>query len=284
MSYGQKPENALRRAMELKGIHQSELALSTLHEVLSSRRNRTWSPTFEKIMIAYIDLCLEMNKPRDAKDGLHQYRNLSQSQAPGSLENVIRYLISQSESRCKEAKEAVEKAIEEKSGDVVAEGEEKKEDKSSGVLAAGDLDDGDDVPTLAIDSTNMLLLSTMTADPEQNQKESTKLLPRIKFLWEVYRAVLDILKSNSKLERLYHDTAIGVLDFCSTYKRRTEFRRLCDLLRTHLQNLQKYGGTKEMARVNEGGKQNNKVSTTKDLVYLHVLFTHSNLISHYPSF
>lgn len=116
--YGQKPENALRRAMELQGINQKELALSTLHEILSSRRNRTWSPTFEKIMIAYIDLCLDMNKPREAKDGLHQYRNLSQSQAPGSLENVIRYLIDKSEKRCKEAKEMIdsEKEGDEKNG------------------------------------------------------------------------------------------------------------------------------------------------------------------------
>ncbi len=261
--YGQKPENALRRAMELKGIQQSDLALSTLHEVLSSRRHRTWSPTYEKIMIAYIDLCLELNKPREAKDGLHQYRNLSQSQAPGSLENVIRYLIKQSESRCMAAKASVDKDDEE--GGEGGEESKEEEMKESSALAAGDLD-ADDAG--AADSTNMLLLSTMTADPEQNQKESATLLPRIKFLWEAYRAVLDILKSNSKLERLYHDTAIGVLKFCATYKRRTEFRRLCDLLRTHFQNLQKYGGTKEMARVNEGGKQNSKVSTVSIFLFV----------------
>lgn len=243
--YGQKPENALRRALELQSIDQNDLALSTLHEVLSSRRNRTWSPTYEKIMIAYIDLCLLMNKPREAKDGLHQYRNLSQSQAPGSLENVIRYLIKQSELKCKEAKEIIDSG---KSGD------------DNVPKLADDLDEGDDdAPAISVDSTNMLLLSTMTADPEQNQKESMLLLPRIKFLWEAYRAVLDILKSNSKLERLYHDTATGALEFCSLYKRRTEFRRLCDLLRMHLQNIQKYGGPAAMAKVQEGGKPNNKI-------------------------
>lgn len=194
-------------------------------------------------MIAYIDLCLDMNKPREAKDGLHQYRNLSQSQAPGSLENVIRYLIGQSELKCKEANDLIEKS---------------GKDTASTIVTDLD-DDGDDAPTISVDSTNMLLLSTMTADPEQNQKESMLLLPRIKFLWEAYRAVLDILKSNSKLERLYHDTSVGALEFCILYKRRTEFRRLCDLLRTHLQNLQKYGGAAAMARVSEGGKPNNKI-------------------------
>lgn len=197
-----------------------------------------------------------MNKPREAKDGLHQYRNLSQSQAPGSLENVIRYLISKSEERCKLAKEEVDAS-------------KASADGKDDTAAAVDLDGGDDdAPALAVDSTNMLLLSTMTADPEQNQKESMLLLPRIKFLWEAYRAVLDILKSNSKLERLYHDTAVGVLEFCSLYKRRTEFRRLCDLLRTHLQNLQKYGGIAAMARVNEGGKPNNKVRSSDSFILL----------------
>ena len=61
-------------------------------------------------MIAYIDLCLDLNKTREAKDGLHQYRNLSQSQAPGSLEVVIRYLLDKAEEQCLEAKTAAEKA------------------------------------------------------------------------------------------------------------------------------------------------------------------------------
>lgn len=263
MSYNnhQKPENALRRAQELISIQKTDLALSTLHEVLSSRRHRTWSLTHETIMITYIDLCLESNKPREAKDGLHQYRNLTQSQAPGSLEKVIRYLISKSEELCKQAQESVsEKGIDE------AE------------VKMNDLDD-DEANGNSNDSTNMLLLSTMTADPEQNQRESTVLLPRIKFLWEAYRAVLDILKSNSKLESLYHDTAVGVLDFCCRYRRRTEFRRLCDLLRTHLQNLQKYGGIAAMAKLEDGARPNNKVS----FVVVIDIATESNFLYHYFS-
>ena len=200
-------------------------------------------------MITYLDLCLSLNKAREAKDGLHQYRNLSQSQAPGSLEIVIRYLIDEAEKKCREAKE--------------------KADMAGDVAAAVDLgDDGDDEDedgngggggSISANTSNILLLSTMSSDPAQSQRDSTLLLPRIKFLWESYRAVLDILKSNSKLEALYHVTAKGALKFCAVYKRRTEFRRCCDLLRMHLQNLQKYGGAVAMARLEEGGKPNNKV-------------------------
>merc|ERR1719162_698475 len=132
-------------------------------------------------MITYIDLCLTLNKTREAKDGLHQYRNLSQSQAPGSLEKVVKYLIEQSELKCLEAKE------------LTSGGDDKVVP-----VAAADLDNDAASP----DTNNMMLLSTLTADPAQNQLESTLLIPRIKFLWEAYRAVLDILKSNSKLERL----------------------------------------------------------------------------------
>ena len=233
MSYYQKPENALQRAKELQGIEQNEQALDLLHTTLQSKRHRTWSPTYEQIMKTFLDLCISLNKARDAKDGLHQYRNLSQSQAPGSLEQVIKYLIEKSEEQCSKARELVGESAEEASAVKGDEGN--------------------------VDAHNMLLLSGMNADPGQNQRESTFLLPKIKFLWESYRAVLDILKSNSKLEGLYHIVAVQALEFCAKYKRRTEFRRLCDLLRMHLQNLQKYGGIAAMAKIEEGGKPNSKV-------------------------
>jgi len=244
--YVLKPESALRRAEELESIHQPENALALLHEVLSSRRIRTWTPIYEKIMLAYVNLCLSLNKAREAKDGLHQYRNLAQSQAPGSLEIVIKYIIDEAEKKCREAKELVV--------------------DTQAATGAEDLGDDDDdeggasgTPNIIASSSNILLLSTMTTDPEQNQRDSALLLPRIKFLWEAYRAVLDILKSNSKLERLYHLTANGALQFCSTYKRRTEFKRLSDLLRNHLQTLQKYGGTTGLNKTDDQNKMNNKV-------------------------
>ena len=102
-----------------------------------------------------------------------------------------------------------------------------------------------------------ILLSTMSSDPEKAQRETALLFPALKFLWEVYRAVLDILKSNSKLERLYHGAAVSALRFCAEYKRRVEFRRLCDMMRMHLGNLTKYGGV-NVAKFEDGGK-NNKV-------------------------
>jgi translation initiation factor 3 subunit A len=223
-----KPELALRRALELESIKQEDAALQLLHEILASRRHRTWSPTYEAIMMTYLNLCLKLHKSREAKDGLHQYRNLSQSQAPGSLEKVIRYLMEQAEQKCTAAK-----------------------------IDADALPDNDQDEAI-------LLLSSMSADPLKTQRDSALLLPSLKFLWETYRAVLDILKSNSKLEHVYHAAAMGALRFCRTYKRRTEFRRLCDMLRMHLGNLQKYGSLTPVTEAdNANGKGGNgKVCST----------------------
>lgn len=231
-----KPELAHRRALELEGINQPEAALTLLHEVLSSRRHRTWAPSYEAIMITYLNLCLKLHKSREAKDGLHQYRNLSQSQAPGSLEKVIRYLMEKAEEKCSQAKASAD---------------------AEAVLAntSGSADGGDDEDGFGA-SPQAILLSTMSTDPAKSQRDSTLLLPSLKFLWETYRAVLDILRSNSKLEHVYHSAAVGALRFCRVYKRRMEFRHLCDMLRMHLGNLRQYGNIKA---VGDDGKQNNKV-------------------------
>jgi len=33
------------------------------------------------------------------------------------------------------------------------------------------------------------------------------LTPWVKFLWEAYRNVLELLRNNARVEKLYHDTA-----------------------------------------------------------------------------
>ena len=81
-----KPENALKRANELLHVGNKIMALQLLHDMLTGRKSRTWQKPFETIAIKYLDLCVELQYHRHAKDGLHQYRNMSQQQAPGSLE------------------------------------------------------------------------------------------------------------------------------------------------------------------------------------------------------
>ena len=54
----QKPENALKRAEELIHVDQKYAALNALHEVITSKRHRTWQKTLEKIMFKYVECVL----------------------------------------------------------------------------------------------------------------------------------------------------------------------------------------------------------------------------------
>ncbi|CAN0337072.1 unnamed protein product, partial [Discosporangium mesarthrocarpum] len=85
-----------------------------------------------------------------------------------------------------------------------------------------------------------IMLSTMTDEGEKERMDRETVVPWLRFLWETYRAVLDILKTNTKLEHVYHNTCIKAFNFCRTYERMAEFRRLCDTLRQHIVNLQKH--------------------------------------------
>lgn len=317
-NYFHKPELALRRAIELQGIYQTDVALELLHDVLSSRRQRTWSLIYEQIMITYIDLCclpvlssggsntagsgnpqsMNKNRSREVKDGLHQYRNLCQTNAPGSLEKVILYLLNKAETACQQAKAYAEGSagstdptssmthptITSPAPDSTADPSAEENDANNPPTSVptatpDDLGGGDDDDDGAMDgfsaSPQSILLSMIAIDPMVSNKASTTgtstssntsntshiLLPSLKFLWEIYRAILDILRSNSKLEHVYHITAQSALKFCQTYHRKMEFRHLCDMLRTHLGNLRQFGSTitATASDPNEDGKSNHKV-------------------------
>ncbi|KAG8053615.1 hypothetical protein GUJ93_ZPchr0001g30626 [Zizania palustris] len=117
MSTFAKPENALKRAEELIHVGQKQAALQALHDLITSKRYRSWQKPLEKIMMKYVELCVDLRKGR---------------------------------------------------------------------------------------------------------------------------TVLEILRNNSKLEGLYAMTAHKAFQFCKQYKRTTEFRRLCEIIRNHLANLNKY--------------------------------------------
>ena len=62
-----KPENALKRSEELIAVGQPHAALQALHDVITSKRHRTWQKILETIMFKYVDLCVELKKGRFAK-------------------------------------------------------------------------------------------------------------------------------------------------------------------------------------------------------------------------
>lgn len=58
-----------------------------------------------------------------------------------------------------------------------------------------------------LNSPLSVLLSAVSGEDTQDRTDRLLLTPWVKFLWESYRQCLDLLRNNSKVERLYHDIA-----------------------------------------------------------------------------
>lgn len=81
------------------------------------------------------------------------------------------------------------------------------------------------------------LHSAVSGEDAQDRSDRTILTPWVKFLWESYCQCLELLRTNAHVETLYHDIARMAFQFCLKYNRKTEFRKLCDKLRKHLEDI-----------------------------------------------
>ncbi|XP_057502922.1 eukaryotic translation initiation factor 3 subunit A-like [Actinidia eriantha] len=217
-----KPENALKRAEELINVGQKQDALQALHDLITSKRHRAWQKTLERIMFKYIELCVDMRRGRYAKDGLIQYRIVCQQVNVTSLEEVIKHFMHLSTERAEMARSQAQ-ALEEALDVDDLEADKRPED---------------------------LMLSYVSGEKGKDRSDRELVTPWFKFLWETYRTVLEILRNNSKLEALYAMTAYRAFQFCKQYKRTTEFRRLCEIIRNHLANLNKYRDQRDRPDIN----------------------------------
>ncbi|XP_044471259.1 eukaryotic translation initiation factor 3 subunit A-like isoform X2 [Mangifera indica] len=212
MSNYAKPEAALNQAEALINVGQKQDALQVLHDLITSKRHRAWQKILEKIMFKYVELCVDMRRGKFAKDGLIQYRIVCQQVNVTSLEEVIKHFMHLSTEKAEQARSQAE-ALEEALDVDDLEADKRPED---------------------------LMLSYVSGEKGKDRSDRELVTPWFKFLWETYRTVLEILRNNSKLEALYAMTAHRAFQFCKQYKRTTEFRRLCEIIRNHLLNLSKY--------------------------------------------
>ncbi|CAL1407529.1 unnamed protein product [Linum trigynum] len=201
----------LKRAQELIiSVGQKQEALQTLHSLITSKRYRAWEKSLEQIMFKYVELCVELRRVRFAKDGLMLYRIVCQHVNVSSLEEVIKHFMHFSAEKAEQARtqaQALEEAL--------------------------------DVDDLEADKRpEDLMLSYVSGEKEKERSDRELVTPWFKFLWEAYRTVLEVVKNNSNLEALYAMTVRRAFQFCKQYKRITEFRRLCEVIRNHRANLQ----------------------------------------------
>uniref|UniRef100_T1D215 Eukaryotic translation initiation factor 3 subunit A n=1 Tax=Cupiennius salei TaxID=6928 RepID=T1D215_CUPSA len=223
--YFQRPENALKRANEFIDVGEKQWALDALYDVIKSRKHRTWQKIHEPIMSKYLELCVELKKSHVAKEGLFQYRNICQQVNIKSLEDVVRGYLQLAEEKTEAAREESQQAV-------------------------VDIDDLDQVQT-----PENLLLSAVSSEDTQDRTDRVVLTPWVKFLWESYRQCLELLRNNSRVERLYHDIAQQAFKFCLNYNRKTEFRKLCDNLRAHLGHIHKHQNQQTSVNLNNPESQ-----------------------------
>lgn len=160
-------------------------------------------------MFKHMKLCVELRRGRFAKDGLIQYHNVCQQVNVSSLDEFIKYFLHLS---TKKAGGVVQASFGRIALDHVEELETKKGQED-------------------------LMLSCVSVRGEKEQELVTHWL---KFLWETYRTMFEILHNNSNVEALYVMTAQRAFHFCFQYNGITEFHRLFEIIHNHLVNLTKY--------------------------------------------
>ena len=202
----QKPENVLQSVNKLIDIDHDDQALRLLFDFFSQRNLRNWQPAHEALMKKFIDLCVEKQNHSMVKEGLHQYRNLSIHQYASSFEGIIDYLLKKTEKKAKFSEAIPTKPI-----------------------SLNNIHDLDNNKT-----PEKMLLESINSHHVNNLTEEKYLITWVRFLWESYRVILESIRGNAKLVKLYFDIVSRAFEFCVEYNRTVELRKLCDMIRSHI--------------------------------------------------
>eukprot|EP00923_Selenidium_pygospionis_P031786 GHVN01056203.1.p1 GENE.GHVN01056203.1~~GHVN01056203.1.p1 ORF type:complete len:130 (+),score=33.86 GHVN01056203.1:228-617(+) len=106
----QSLENAMKRAVELSSVQQHEAALNLLHQAISTKRYRSnQDAALMALMMLYVSMCVEHDKPQLARDGLHRYRAAAlKDEGHQNLQKVLEELRDKAEKRLSDSKAALE--------------------------------------------------------------------------------------------------------------------------------------------------------------------------------
>ena len=196
------PEVILSKVNDLLKNKDEEGALVIINDFLSNNKKKVWSQSMEDLIIKFVELAINQNKLKYLKEALNFYRGLSQVTNIDSFVSVLT---------------ETKKIVEDKFLQALK--------KYKGIkLDINDLDEEENENDPFSENATGL-------------KEKEDLVISQKFIWETYKILLDITKTNSKLFTLYSQILKAAFDFCKENKRTAEFKRLSDSVRNYLQTL-----------------------------------------------
>ncbi|KZT50668.1 hypothetical protein CALCODRAFT_177936 [Calocera cornea HHB12733] len=226
-----RPEAVLKQAEHLITVHQQPAALQLLSELFTMKKFRSTAlSALEPIVLRFVQLCVDMRKGRVAKEGLMQYKNIAQNSSVSSVETVVKRFLQISEEKLEEARKEADRLYEEK----LAAKEVKEQPEG------GEKEEVEDLEATETPERVLMVAILGTGQESRERMDRALITPWLRFLWEAYRTALETLKNNARLEVIYQQVAHMAFNFCLQHQRKTEFRRLCDLLRLHLTAASKY--------------------------------------------
>ncbi|CAK0850751.1 unnamed protein product [Prorocentrum cordatum] len=230
-----KPESALLKAEAFIDVQKKHDALEVLHQAIQHRKLKSqWTPTSELIMVKHLELCVELQKMRIAREGLYQYRTMCQAANISSLENVVKKFRMAAEEKVNEA----------------------KRQKDIKMAELGDFDE--------MESPQTILLRSIQQGDTRQQSQDRDVHVHFRFLWDTYKLILDVLKSGNRLEDVYHETSQHAMEFCRANERPQEFKRLCETLRKNFADLHKHGVSGKAAQTQVNPSNPDTVLRTLD--------------------
>merc|ERR1719491_2756572 len=134
----------------------------------------------------HLELSVELKLMRSARDGLYQYRTICQAANLSSLQDVVQKFRKLAEEKVNEARKL----------------------QDSNAAEMGDLDE--------MEAPQTILLRAIQAGDTRQQSQDKDVTVHFRFLWDTYKVVLDVLKSNIRLEEVYHETSQNAFEFCRT--------------------------------------------------------------------
>ena len=201
MTQASTPEAILAKVNSFISQNDPSNAMFVIDEFLNNSKKKIFSPSMETLIITFIELAINQNKNKYLREALNFYRSLTQVSNIDSFTLVL-----------SKTKELVEDKF------------VKAVKSFQGVqIEINDLDEEEQEDFLF--------------DYAAESKEKEDLVQSQKFIWETYKILLDITKTNSKLFNLYSEILRAAFTFCKENKRTLEFKRLCDSVRNYLQTL-----------------------------------------------